>query len=268
MIYIIYYILASSLVNPTDPATLTSSFGMESIMETSNLQVSPVINLSDPTLTPSVQEELPSPTVLEETLDGSQLPLNTKGTDLSRENWKKFWQVKKNRKHFHKTSDMIKKVQVVVSKVWFLAKCLSLKVIPVTLQPNLKHSEHFSEQGHADWEGANFRAGNIFLRSAMNEEKVHLLTLREGVLTGEKELYNLAGMDTSLKVHISEKLRKIGRSYLKQQNNHHRQKLRNLLSKRKMNIPEYLNKSGASCINLSDLSNLSTDTNTSRKFEK
>ena len=61
---------------------------------------------------------------------------------------------------------------------------------------------------------------------------------------------------------------KIGNSYLKQQNNHPRQKLRNLLIKRKMNIPEYLNEYGASCINLSYLSNMPTDTNTSRKFEK
>ena len=44
---------------------------------------------------------------------------------------------------------------------------------------------------------------------------------------------------------------KIGNSYLKQQNNHPRQKLRNLLIKRKMNIPKY-----ASCINLSYLSTL------------
>ena len=120
-------------------------------MESSYEQESPVIYLSESTLTPTVQEDAPVPSVREQVHHGPQLPPDQLGANISEVSaevrWSQFWSDIKKRKLYLKSLDTIKKVKSSTSKIWFLSKCLKLNVVPTTCRSNIKHSKHFSKQG-------------------------------------------------------------------------------------------------------------------------
>ena len=137
-----------------------------------------------------------------------------------------------------------------VSKIWFLSKCIKLGVFPKSCRSNIQPSENYSEQGRAQWKKAKQNAGLLFTETALQEEKVRLVTLKQNSVSDELILHT-AQSDVGLKSYISDQLIKQGRAYLRQQNNNHKQRLRNLLLESQIHVPSYLNESGRSSLNLS-----------------
>ena len=270
MIFIVYSILALSLVNPLDPLIIRScSFGTRLTMETSNQPVSPVMNVSDPALSPTVREDPPSPSVLE--TNRSQLPHNTYGAyntvnvNPVNELWNIFWSEKSHRKQFFKTVDNLSKVKKSLSKVWFLTQCYKNNVIPKTMRTNTSPSDRFTEEGRRDWFKVQHERSRELVRVAVIEEKINLLSLRENLNISEKLLIQLGNGDVYLQGAIAERLEVRGRALLKQHNNTHNQKLRSLLTEYGQIIPPDLSKSGLSSINLSQLT---TSSSNNRHFTK
>ena len=226
-----------------------------------------MICLSESTLTPTVQEDAAVPSVREQVHHGPQLPPDQLGANISEVSaevrWSQFWSDIKKRKLYLKSLDTIKKVKSSTSKTWFLSKCLKLNVVPTTCRSNIKHSKHFSKQGQNQWEETKKRAGVLFTETALQEEKVRLVMLKKFSLAAECLLHEQIS-ETYLKAQVSDNLQKQGRSYMKQMNNNHKQRLKNLLAEQNLNIPSFLNDSGQSSIN----SSIASQRSQARRFNK
>ena len=219
-----------------------------------------------PTPTPVAREDTPNLSVLEETT-GSQLPpFNHLGANSScqpeKEIWSSFWSNKTKQKQFHKACDVMKKVQHSVSKIWFLTQCLSLCVAPRTCD-TIKPRFFSNDCDQREWIKLSEQTTKSIVTLAKNEEKVRLVILREQLCVSEIALHHESSEDPTMQGLISDALARRGKSFLKQANNTHKQRLCNLLNNKGFNVPDYLNKSSVSSINISNLS-----TTSSRKFTK
>ena len=242
-------------------------------METSNQQVSP--DITNSTLSPTAPEDQPSPTVLLETNNRSQLPPNIRGSRSSlcpvqgdQQKWNTFWKNTSHRKLFHKTSDSMLKVKRCESKIWFLSKCLKYNIAPKSCQVNMHHKNSISVKGQEIWSKTSEEAGRMFTTVALAEEKVRLISEREKLFVAEKALYDAAEDDIQLKACVIDKIQCKGRSQCKQENNSHRQRLRNLLAQKDKPVPDSLCETGLSSIHVSQISDYRKSPSKPRKFVK
>ena len=223
-----------------------------------------VIGLSQYTPLPDAQEATPTSLLLEKTF-GSQLPPSPPGGSSldDKEMWRSFWNNKTCRKQFHKASDCIKKVKTVESKIKFLSQCIKLEVVPKTFRIKVKVSENFSEEGQRKCSNTCFQSSLVHIQTARSEARVSLAKLCESACAAEQSLHLYTPSNLRLQALVSDKLSEKGRSFLKQADNTHKQRLRNLLVEQGKQVPEHLNLSSYSSI--AETSNCSSAS--SRKFE-
>ena len=226
------------------------------------------------TVSPTVSEDAPSPTMLMETNMRSQLPPTITGVNSSHMNqsedkkWANFWSDKQKRKVYHKASDCLNKVKKSESKIWFLSKCLKLDVIPKTLKTNTSHGSSFAQNSCEDWNKIMKDTGRSLTKVALKDEILHLSVLKTAMCQAESNLFKEAEDDICLVRILLEKLEERGKQLTKQVNNTHRQKLRNLLLLNGAEVPPDLCTSGLSSINISQLSEISDNSKKARKFTK
>ena len=174
--------------------------------------------------------------------------------------WNNFWNFKTNRKLFFKVSDNVKNVQQVKSRVWFLSQCYRFKVCPKTLRSKTIPPNTMRPETMQMWRQHQEKEQQGYIKLAHVELKQNLLRSMECLGRAQYRLSeNIDNED--LKIIIDEKLEEVKKRTVKQANNDHRVKLRNLLIQAGEPIPGKLQSAAHSHLSLESglLSDLSLD---------
>ena len=150
--------------------------------------------------------------------------------------WENFWKDKDNRKLFHRVNDSQKSVQIMMSRSWFLTQCFKQKVCPATLRARTLPQHGFSQDTVQDWRNLQSQTQQGYIRLAQTDLKKELVIRQEALDRANIQLSDKL-LDLDTRVRVADTLEKEKISALKQANNDHRMKLRNLLTSAGRAIP-------------------------------
>ena len=163
-----------------------------------------------------------------------------------------FWNVEEKRKSYLQTKVMIDKMVKCEGKVGFLGRCLKLKMVPRTLQVRNEAPEAAtSRQGTERWQEAQVRGGTALTREALVLQQSECCRLRSEVRRTELELEQCAGVQ-----HwpwVEKRLVRERRILYKRAQNRTRQRLRRLLQEAGRVAPTWLDSSGRSFLETSEV---------------